>query len=174
MHDISRKHAAPLIERRPTPPRLGHVHLKVRTVERATGFYRRVLGMEVTERVGDALVFLSSSMDHHTLALQAVGERASAAPAGSTGLYHVAFEVTSPGALEETLARLDESGVPWQAVDHGISWAVYFDDPDGNGLEIYWDTRNQPGGQQLWRGQNIPLPPEKILAILDQERKDLT
>jgi len=41
-------------------------------------------------------------------------------------------------------------------VDHLISWAMYFDDPDGNGLEIYWDTREEPGGQKLWRGHNVP------------------
>lgn len=54
-------------------------------------------------------------------------------------------------------------------MDHLISWAIYFDDPDGNGLEIYWDTRNEPGGEKLWHGVNVPLPAEKLLAVLDEE-----
>ena len=64
------------------------------------------------------------------------------------------------------IAPYIEAGISVVAVDHYISWAMYFDDPDGNGLEIYCDTRTQPGGRQLWHGDNAPLENETILAAL--------
>jgi catechol 2,3-dioxygenase len=75
-----------------------------------------------------------------------------------------------PDRQSLTLAyrNLIEARVSVALVDHLISWAIYFSDPDGNGLEIYWDTRNEPGGQKLWRGRNVPLPEDKILAMLKE------
>ncbi|HYX50101.1 MAG TPA: hypothetical protein VE843_10190, partial [Ktedonobacteraceae bacterium] len=61
---------------------------------------------------------------------------------------------------------LRAAGITVSAVDHYISWAMYFDDPDGNGLEIYWDTRNEPGGRALWHGDNAAIEDETILAAL--------
>jgi catechol 2,3-dioxygenase len=143
-------------------PQLGHAHLYVRTLDRSIDFFTRVLGLSLTERIGDALAFLSSSAPHHTLALQALGESALPPAEGSVGLYHLAFELPSTAALEEALVRLDERGTRWQAVDHGISWAVYFDDPDGNGLELYIDRREHPDGRKEWGGMTTLLPRERI------------
>lgn len=109
-------------------PQLGHVHLYVRSPDRSAGFHSRILGLRETERAGDAIVFLGSSGEHHVLALQAVGESAGSPLPGRVGLYHVAFELPDEAALEEALARLEREGTDWRAVDHGISWAVYFDD----------------------------------------------
>jgi len=146
---------------------IGHAHLKVRELDRAIAFYERFLRLHVTERVGDDYVFLTGGDFHHEIALQNVGPDAPASPAEGVGLYHVAFEVPGKRDFAEAYQALTEGGVVVATVDHYISWALYFDDPDGNGLEIYWDTRTQPGGRPLWHGDNQPLPPAIILAALE-------
>jgi catechol 2,3-dioxygenase len=105
---------------------------------------------------------------HHEVALQNVGPNAPPPHPCGTGLYHVAFEVGNRESLALAYRNLIEAGISVAPVDHLISWAIYFSDPDGNGLEIYWDTRNEPGGQKLWRGRNVPLPEDKILAMLKE------
>jgi len=140
-----------------SPTSLGHVHLKVREVDRAVEFYRDVLGLEVTERVGN-FAFLSYGEHHHDVALQEVGTDAPPAPDRGVGLYHAAFEVDDATALVATHRRLRERGVEVAPVDHGISKALYFDDPDGNGLEVYLDTREED--REEWRGKNERFDPE--------------
>ncbi|MFC4449130.1 VOC family protein [Halorussus aquaticus] len=135
---------------------LGHVHLKVRDVDRAVEFYRDVLGLDVNERVGN-YVFLSWGDKHHDVALQGLGPDAPG-PGRGVGLYHAAFEVEDAQALRETDRRLRERGVEVASVDHGISEALYFDDPDGNGLEVYLDTR-EANDRSEWRGENEPFDP---------------
>lgn len=124
-----------------TPPRLGHVHLKVSSLERSLRFYQDLFQLQLKERVGDRFAFLSSSQAHHDIALQALGDRASRPAPGATGLYHVAFELPSRADLDDFAHELDRQGIRFQAVDHGISQALYFDDPDGNGLEVFVDRR---------------------------------
>lgn len=141
--------------------RIGHAHLKVRDLERSIEFYRRFLGLEVTERTGP-FVFLTGGAVHHELALQAVGPRAPSPPAAGVGLYHVAFEVSDRRAFAEAFHALAAAGVPLAAVDHGISWALYFADPDGNGLEIYLDVRGTPEGTRQWNGRTLPLDAQRI------------
>jgi catechol 2,3-dioxygenase len=150
-------------------PRIGHAHLYVRNLDRSIGFYTRIFGLGLTERIGDAMAFLSASAQHHDLALQALGETARPQAPGSVGLYHVAFELPTVAALDAALTRLDEEGVPWQAVDHGISWAVYFDDPDGNGLELYVDRRDSEDGRREWHGRSAMLPRERIRQVAEAE-----
>jgi catechol 2,3-dioxygenase len=144
--------------------KIGHAHLKVRDLRRSIDFYTRFLALHVTEQVEDAYVFLTGGSFHHEIALQDVGPDAPHPPAQGTGLYHVAFEVPDKRSFARAYRTLTEAGVQVAVIDHYISWAMYFNDPDGNGLEIYWDTRNEPGGRQLWRGENIPLLEETILA----------
>ena len=148
---------------------LGHAHIYVRALDRSIAFYTRIFGLRETERLGDALAFLSSSEKHHTLALQALGEAAGPQPPGTVGLYHVAFELPDAASLDDALDRLDGEGLSWQAVDHGISWAVYFDAPDGNGLEIYVDRRHLGGGRPEWHGLTTRLPRERIRQAADAE-----
>ena len=152
---------------------LGHAHIYVRALDRSIAFYTRILGLRETERLGEAMAFLSSSEKHHTLALQAVGEAAGPQPPGTVGLYHLAFELPDAASLDDALARLDEEDAAWQAVDHGISWAVYFDDPDGNGLELYVDRRHLAGGRSEWRGLTTTLPRERVrlAAAADRGRR---
>lgn len=144
------------------PDHLGHVHLKVRDVDRAVEFYADVLGFDVTERVG-RFVFLSLGDHHHDLALQGVGgdDSAPAAEGPAVGLYHSAWEVADAAALRATYERLRERGVAVSPVDHGISKALYFDDPDGNGVEVYLDTRAE-NDQETWGGQNARFDPAAL------------
>ncbi|GAB7011754.1 VOC family protein [Halolamina salina] len=142
---------------------LGHVHLKVTDVDRAVAFYRDVLGLEVTERV-DRYAFLSLGEHHHDLALQGIGaeevdDGVPAAPRGPrVGLYHSAWEVDSADELRATAERLAEREVAVSPVDNGVSKALYFDDPDGNGVEVYLDTREERDIEQ-WNGRNERFDP---------------
>jgi len=137
--------------------KIGHLHLKVRSLTRSLSFYREILGFSITERAGHAMVFLSGTSMHHELALQEVGEQARSPQRFDTGIYHIAFEVDSRQELAAVVTKLDESGIPAYLVDHRISWAVYFSDPDGHGVEVYWDTRDEPFGQQDWQGGDRQL-----------------
>jgi catechol 2,3-dioxygenase len=111
--------------------------------------------------VGGNFVFLSFGERHHDLALQAVGPSAPGAQPYGVGLYHFALEVPSLDALAEAYMILREAGVPVSPVDHGVSKAFYFADPDGNGLEVYVDTRHNHAS---WQGMSRPLDVEALLA----------
>ena len=128
---------------RPIGPgvRIGHVHLKVADLERALAFYCGVLGFEVTQRYGQDAAFISAGGYHHHLGLNTWESRGgSPPPPGATGLYHAAILYPTRAELADALRRLHDAGVPLQgASDHGVSEALYLSDPDGNGLELYWD-----------------------------------
>ena len=121
--------------------RIGHVHLKVSDLERALGFYRDVLGFELTQRYGQDAAFVSAGGYHHHIGLNVWESRGGAPPPpGSTGLYHVAILYPDRAALADALRRLIEAGIPLDgASDHGVSEALYLRDPDGNGIELYRD-----------------------------------
>jgi catechol 2,3-dioxygenase len=121
--------------------RVGHVHLKVADLDRAIAFYSGILGFEVTQRYGVQAALLSAGGYHHHIGLntwESLG--ASPPPPGHTGLYHSAFLFPNRKALAEVLKRLVEAGYPLTgATDHGVSEALYLDDPDGNGVELCRD-----------------------------------
>jgi catechol 2,3-dioxygenase len=121
--------------------RIGHVHLKVADLDRALAFYRDVLGFEVTQRYGTGAVFLAAGGYHHHIGLNTwESKRGAPPPRGSTGLYHFAILYPTRAALGGALVRLRRAGVPLEgASDHGVSQALYLRDPDGNGVELYWD-----------------------------------
>ena len=120
---------------------IGHVHLKVSDLNRALAFYQGVLGFEVTQRMNDSAVFLSAGGYHHHIALNTWESLGGPAPApGTTGLYHFAIRYPDRAALGDALRRVEEARVPLDgAADHGVSEALYLRDPDGNGVELYWD-----------------------------------
>lgn len=120
---------------------IGHVHLKVSDLDRAIAFYSGVLGLDVMQRYADQAAFLSAGGYHHHLGLNTWESRGGTPPPpGHTGLYHTAFLYPSRAALGAAVHRVIESGVKITGkADHGVSHAVYFDDPDGNGVELYWD-----------------------------------
>jgi catechol 2,3-dioxygenase len=121
--------------------RIGHVHLKVADLERALAFYRDVLGFEVTQRYADQAAFLSAGGYHHHIGLntwESAGGKPP--PSGSTGLYHLAIAYPTRAELVDALRRLMRAAIPLDgASDHGVSEAIYLRDPDGNGVELYWD-----------------------------------
>jgi catechol 2,3-dioxygenase len=119
---------------------IGHVHLKVSDLDRAISFYRDVLGFELQQRMGDQAAFLSAGGYHHHIGLNTwESSGGSPPPRGTTGLYHFAIRFPDRPALAKTLKRVVEAGIPIGASDHGVSEAIYFADPDGNGIELYWD-----------------------------------
>lgn len=124
---------------------IGHIHLKVSDIERALKFYRDVLGFEITTRYGNQAVFLSAGGYHHHIALntwESLG--GSPPPPGTTGLYHVAILYPTRALLADALRRVLAAGVQLEgAADHGVSEALYLRDPDGNGVELYWDRARE-------------------------------
>lgn len=121
--------------------RIGHVHLKVSDLDRALRFYRDVLGFDVTQRYGREAAFLSAGGYHHHIGLntwESAGGQP--APTGTTGLYHLAIVYPTRAELADALRRLIENDISLEgASDHGVSEALYLRDPDGNGVELYWD-----------------------------------
>ncbi len=151
---------------------IGHVHLTVSNLDRALSFYRDVLGFEETARYGSSAVFLSAGGYHHNIALNTwQGEGATPPPEGHTGLYHFAILYPSRKELAHAYAKLTEAGYPITGTaDHGVSEAIYLDDPDGNGVELYADRP-----RELWNvdgNGNVqmvtePLDIEHLLASLN-------
>lgn len=134
--------------------RIGHVHLKIRDLNRSISFYQNYLGLNVTEQVGDSMAFLSGTSTHHEIALQQLGAKAVTPGRFDIGLYHVAFEVPDRETFMVIYNKLREDSISVYPIDHRISWAMYFSDPDGNGIEVYLDTRNNSDGAKLWEGKD--------------------
>jgi catechol 2,3-dioxygenase len=130
-------------ENQPVHPetRIGHVHLRVANLDRAIAFYNGVLGFEVTLRLGNSAAFLSAGGYHHHIGLNTWESLNGKPPApGTTGLYHLAILYPTRASLADALRRLIAAGIPLDgASDHGVSEALYLSDPDGNGVELYWD-----------------------------------
>ena len=120
---------------------IGHVHLKVADLERAIAFYSGVLGFEITQRMGTSAAFLSAGGYHHHIGLNTwESYRGPQPPPGTTGLYHFAVRYPTRAALGDAFRRLNDAGIALDgASDHGVSEALYLRDPDGNGLELYYD-----------------------------------
>ena len=121
--------------------RIGHVHLKVANLQRALDFYCGVLGFELTQCYGEEAAFVSAGGYHHHIGLNTWESRDGSPPAkGTTGLYHFAILYPTRATLADALRRLMQANIPLEgASDHGVSEALYLSDPDGNGIELYWD-----------------------------------
>ncbi len=125
----------------PAQTRIGHVHLKVADLNRSLYFYCEILGFEITLRYGEQAAFISAGGYHHHLGLNTWHSKGEApAPKESVGLFHTAIVYPTRNDLAQILKRLQEYEYPLTgAADHGVSEALYLDDPDGNGVELYWD-----------------------------------
>ena len=153
---------------------IGHVHLKVADIERALDFYCGVLGFELQSRWGDQAAFISAGGYHHHIGLNTWESGGGPPPPrGSTGLYHLAIRYPTRRALADALSRLGRAGVPLSgASDHGVSEALYLDDPDGNGVELYWDRpkekwpRSPEGEVEMF---TEPLDLRDLLGELEAE-----
>jgi catechol 2,3-dioxygenase len=152
---------------------IGHVHLKVADLERALDFYCGVLGFELQQRYGEQAAFVSAGGYHHHIGLNTWESKGGPPPPpGTTGLYHFAIRYPTRRALADALRRLRDARIPLAgASDHGVSEALYLDDPDGNGIELYWDRPRErwprpPGGDGVAM-MTAPLDLRDLLAELD-------
>ena len=125
----------------PAQTRIGHVHLKVADLERSLNFYRDLLGFEITTMYGNQAAFISAGGYHHHIGLNTWHSKGMPpAPVNAAGLYHTAILYPTRKDLAVILDRLVKAGYPLSgASDHGVSEALYLSDPDGNGVELYWD-----------------------------------
>jgi catechol 2,3-dioxygenase len=125
----------------PADTRIGHVHLKVTNIEKALHFYRDLLGFEIMQWYGDSAVFLSAGGYHHHIGLNTWHSKNSGpAPGRAAGLYHLAIVYPTQKDLAMAVKQLIDAHYPLTgASDHGVSKAVYLNDPDENGVELYWD-----------------------------------
>jgi catechol 2,3-dioxygenase len=134
----------------PAATRIGHVHLKVANLQRAEDFYCGLLGFEIVTRYGEQATFISAGGYHHHIGLNTwYSKDAPRPPQHSTGLFHTAILFPTRRDLAVALQRLIDVSYPLTGVsDHGVSEAIYLDDPDGNGVELYWDRP-----KELWPHQ---------------------
>lgn len=156
-----------------TPPqtRIGHIHLKVSNLDRALYFYRDLLGFEITTRYGSQAVFLSAGGYHHHIGLNTWHSKGMPpAPVQGVGLYHTAILYPTRKDLAIIFERLHRANYPLTgASDHGVSEALYLNDPDGNGVELYWDRPKEQwpskadGSLEMY---TIALDLEDLLAEL--------
>ena len=125
----------------PAGTRIGHSHLKVSDLDKALAFYHGLLGFEIMQRFGDGAVFLSAGGYHHHIGLNTwYSKGAPPAPQRSCGLFHTAILFSTRKELAMALKQLLDADYPLTgASDHGVSEAIYLNDPDNNGVEIYWD-----------------------------------
>ena len=146
---------------------IGHVHLKVSDLERGIAFYRDVLGFELMQQLGDEAAFLSAGGYHHHIALNTWESKGgSPAPAGTTGLYHVAIRYPDRTTLAQAVHSVLDADIRLSgASDHGVSEAVYLRDPDDNGVELYRDRPREEWPREGGR-LNIYSAPLDLQALL--------
>ena len=139
--------------------RLNHAVLYVRDAEASAEFYGRLFGFEVVESIGGRAVFMraASGDNHHDLGLFSIGPNAPRAPRGSTGLYHLAWEVPKIEDLATAARELQSAGALGGASDHGVSKSLYGADPDGNEFEIMWRVPREAWGEYEQRGTVMAL-----------------
>ena len=139
------------------------MHLKVSDLERAVAFYRDVLGFEVQHRYGDQAAFLSAGGYHHHIGLNTWESKGgSPPPRGTTGLFHVAIRYPDRKTLAQAVKAVVDAGVPLSgASDHGVSEAIYFHDPDENGIELYRDRPREEWPREMF---TAPLDLQELLS----------
>ena len=121
--------------------RVGHVVIKMRDLDAAKRFYRDILGMKITDEREGFGVFFRFQDYHHDIAVFKVDEDADAPQRNQVGLAHIALVADSFDTVKTMHRRLKEHNVPIvRTVDHGITKSVYFQDPEGNELEIYCEV----------------------------------
>ncbi len=131
----------------PDQTHIGHVHLKVSDINKALAFYKDLLGFEIMARYGESAVFISAGGYHHHIGLNTWYSKNGPQPASNAvGLFHTAIVYPTRKDLAIALQRLIDAKYPITgASDHGVSEAIYLNDPDGNGVELYWDRP-----KELW------------------------
>lgn len=127
---------------------LGHVVLRVTDCLRAENFYNGLLGLPIIARFdqdGLKMTFFTLG-NHHDFAVMEVSGKGSTRAESAIGLHHVAFNIGDTlDELREAKAKLEAAGVTVNPVDHEVTKSLYFEDPDGNGVEVYVDASD------VWR-----------------------
>lgn len=157
----------------PAQTRIGHVHLKVADLQRSLDFYCGLLGFELTTTYGADAAFISAGGYHHHIGLNVwFSKNGTPPPRSSTGLFHTAIVYPGRRDLAVILQRLLRAGYPLTgASDHGVSEALYLDDPDKNGVELYWDRPREewpqnPDGSLLMYTRALDI--ENLLQELEK------
>ena len=152
----------------PSGTRIGHIHLKVADLERSLGFYCDILGFEVQQLFGDSAAFISAGGYHHHIGLNTWhSKNAGPAPVRAAGLYHTAILYPTRKDLAIILKRLIEKKYPLTAAsDHGVSQAIYLDDPDENGVELYWDKPKDEWPKDIDGNLQMITAPLDLAALL--------
>ena len=156
----------------PTSTRIGHVHLKVSNLQRSLDFYCGLLGFELIQTYGTEAAFISAGGYHHHIGLNTWQSKgAGPAPLHAPGLFHTAILYPERKDLAQIVKRLMEAKYSVTgAADHGVSEAIYLDDPDKNGVELYWDRtrtewpRNEDGELDMYTRQ---LDMHGLLALAE-------
>jgi catechol 2,3-dioxygenase len=156
----------------PAQTQIGHVHLKVADLDKSIKFYVDLLGFEITQKYGDAAVFISAGGYHHHIGLNTWYSKGSMpAPIRNVGLYHTAILYPTRKDLAAIYKRITEAGYAFSGFsNHGVSEALYLNDPDGNGVELYWDKpkeqwpKSENGNLEMY---SIALDLENLLKELD-------
>lgn len=145
----------------PAHTRIGHVHLKVASLENSLKFYQGLLGFEITTMYGSQAAFISAGGYHHHIGLNTWQSKdAPPAPIFGVGLFHTAILYPTRKDLAIIYNRIIQARYPFTgASDHGVSEALYLNDPDQNGVELYWDRP-----KELW-----PVKPDGSLEMFTKE-----
>lgn len=155
----------------PSETRIGHVHLKVADLDRALKFYCDLLGFEITTKFGSEAAFISAGGYHHHIGLNTwYSKNAPPAPTKAAGLFHTAIVYPTRKDLATAYKRLLDADYPiTEAADHGVSEALYLNDPDQNGVELYWDRpreqwpSHEDGSLEMY---TLPLDLEALLKLV--------
>ena len=125
----------------PAQTRIGHVHLKVSDINRSLEFYCGLLGFQLITMYGKDAAFISAGGYHHHIGLNTwYSKGLPPAAANAVGLFHTAILYPTRKDLAVIYKRLTDNNYPLTgASDHGVSEALYLNDPDENGVELYWD-----------------------------------
>ncbi len=156
----------------PAQTRIGHVHLKVADLDRSLSFYCDLLGFELITQIGNEAAFISAGGYHHHIGLNTwMSKNGNPPPRNTTGLFHTAIVYPTRKDLAFIFERLRSEKYPLVgASDHGVSEALYLDDPDQNGVELYWDRpkdqwpKNEDGTINMY---TRPLNLVDLLGELD-------
>lgn len=154
----------------PAATRIGHVHLKVADIPRSLKFYQDLLGFQIMQWYGTEAVFISAGGYHHHIGLNTwYSKNAQPAPQRSTGLFHTAIVYPTRKDLAFILKRLLDAGYPLTGMsDHGVSEALYLNDPDGNGVELYWDRPREEWPLDEKGGLQMVTEPLNVSALMSE------
>ena len=157
----------------PAQAHIGHVHLKVADLNRALAFYRDLLGFELTTMYGNEAAFISAGGYHHHIGLNTwYSKDAPTASQFGVGLFHTAIVYPSRKDLAIILDRLRKAKYSLTgASDHGVSEALYLNDPDGNGVELYWDRPREQWPKNANGSINMYTKPLDLEDLLNEINK---